>query len=770
MLRRVLFAAAFAAAGFALAAAAPQLQSILPGGWRLTPPTGPLATVGTMPQGIALSPDGKTLAVVEAGVNPAALRLLDAKTLATIKVIQLAGAFGKPIWCSGTTVCVPGAATDAIQVVDTQTGEVQPLYPSDKGSWPVAITRFFSRSNGTTVPIDVIADDRNSATGGTIDIVQSSSDGSFGTTVGQIVVVGSHPAIAIGSRDGNLIYVALRGQSSVAVLDTVAGRVIKDVAVGKHPCDLALSSDGSALFVAVCDDDTVAVIDTRTNERVATIRVGMRSARVHGYGANPNALLVHGNDLFVSLGGENSIAHLRKGRVIGYIPAGWYPTGLAMGNDGTLYVSNGKGERAPPNPQFNIRKRSNGGYVGAITVGSVRAILRVAYDHINVMTAQALSDLMPLWTPRVPAQTVLRAHGPISHVIYIIKENRSYDQVLGDISGANGDPSLVNFGREITPNQHALAQRFGVMDNAYADAQVSADGHNWTDAATVSDYVERTWPVSYGNRREGFDSQNGVGAPVPHSGYLWDDAKRAGVTYRDYGEGDCCGLPNNILTFPGLAGHYDPAFVGWNLKYSDQDRFNEWKREFDKFVTQRNLPQLEIVYFPNDHTSGTQPNMPTPEAFVATNDWVVGQLVDAVSHSPYWKSTAIFILEDDAQNGPDHVSDQRSTFYIASPYARGGIDHTHYSTVSFVRTIELLLGLAPLSIADTTTHPLYNLFAVQPVNAKPYDAIKPAIDMNAINTKAAYGSAISAHLDFSKPDAANPAVLNDILEHAVRRR
>lgn len=768
MLRRTLFAAAFAAAGVAVAAAAPHLPTILPSGWRLSLPSGRLAVVGTMPQGIALSPDGKTLAVVESGVNPAALRLLDAKTLATIKIVTLNGAYGRPLWCSGTTVCVPGAATDAIQVVDTETGEIQPL-PLDKGSWPVAVTRFFAHSNGATVPIDLTADDRNKAMGGTIEIIQSVPGVQPSP---RTIVVGSHPAAALGSLDAKIVYVALRGESSVAVVDAAGGRVIRKIAVGKHPCDLALSNDGSALFVAVCDDDAVAVIDTRTNKRVASIPVGLHSIRVHGYGANPNALLVHGNDLFVSLGGENAIAHLRKGRVIGYIPAGWYPTGLAMGSDGTLYVSNGKGESAPANPQFNPRKRSSGGYVGAITVGSVRAIPASAYGAIAASTAQAYSLLQPAWTTRSDKQTILHAHGPISHVIFVIKENRSYDQVLGDIAGANGDASLVMFGRAITPNQHALAQRFGVMDNAYADAQVSADGHNWTDAATVSDYVQRTWPVNYGNRREGFDSQNGVGAPVPHSGFLWDEAKRAGITYRDYGEDMTIngGPPIAITDHPALQGHFDPAYVGWNLKYSDQDRFNEWKREFDKFVAARNLPQLEWVYLPNDHTAGTQANMPTPEAFVATNDYVVGQLVDAVSHSPYWKSTAILILEDDAQNGPDHVSDQRSTFYIASPYARGGIDHTHYSTVSFLRTIERLLGLLPLSVADTTAQPLYHLFAMTPVNAAPYTAIKPAIDLNAINGKAAYGSALSARLDFSRPDAVESRVLNDILEHAVHKR
>jgi len=766
MHRRLPFIAALAAAAFALAAASPSMRTILPSGWRLTPPAGPIATVGTMPQGIALSPDGKTLAVVESGVNPAAVRLLDAKTLATIKSIELKGAFGKPVWCGGSMVCVPGAATDAIQVIDSESGVILPV-PLAKGSWPVSVSLFFSRQGRQTVALAVTADDHNSATGGTITIGQVAANPSIAE---RAVVVGSHPAAAIGTKDGKLSYVALRGQSSVAVVDVAAGRVVKNIAVGKHPCDLALSN--FTLYVAVCDEDAVAVIDTRTNTRIANITVGMKTARVHGFGANPNALLLHGSDLFVSLGGENAIARIRNGRVIGYIPAGWYPTGLAMGNDGTLFVSNGKGESAPANPKFDPRIRNSPGYVGAITVGSVRAIPRTAYDRINTMTAQALSDLMPLWQPRTTAETVIRPHGPISHVIYIIKENRTYDQVLGDITGANGDPSLVMFGRGITPNQHAIAERFGVLDNAYADAQVSADGHNWTDAATANDYLQRMWPVNYGNRREGYDSQNGVGADVPHSGYLWDAAKRAGITYRDYGEDMSLSAGPPIATndHPSLQGHYDPAYVGWNLKYSDQDRFNEWKREFDKFVADGKLPQLEFMYLPNDHTAGTQPNMPTPEAFMAINDWVVGQVIDAVSHSRYWKSTAIFILEDDAQNGPDHVSDQRSTFYVASPYARGGVDHSHYSTVSFVRTIELLLGLAPLSVADTTTQPLYNMFAEVPVNIEPYVAIKPNIDMTAVNKRAAYGSAISSRLDFSKPDAVNPAVLNDILKHAVRRR
>jgi hypothetical protein len=224
-----------------------------------------------------------------------------------------------------------------------------------------------------------------------------------------------------------------------------------------------------------------------------------------------------------------------------------------------------------------------------------------------------------------------------------------------------------------------------------------------------------------------------------------------------------------VNTFPGLRGNFDPAYVGWDLSYSDLSRYAEWKREFTAYVAHDNLPQLEIVYLPNDHTSGTAPGKLTPQAYVATNDEAVGKLVDMVSHSRYWKSTAIFILEDDAQNGPDHVSDQRSTFYIASPYARGGTQHGHYSTVSFVRTIELLLGIPPLSVYDATARPLYDAFATQSANAAPFTALAPALHLNETNKKTAYGAAISARLDFSHPDAVDPRVLNDIIAHATRK-
>lgn len=704
-----------------------------------------------MPQGIALSPDGSTLAVVESGTLPAALRLLDAPGLRVRSVIPLKGAFGKPVWLDENSVLVPGANADAALVVNARTGEVTPQ-PLGKGTWPVAI----AVSGG----------------GSTIAAVND-GDGTVSLTGHAAVRVGDHPADAIFSPDGATLYVSVRGSNRVAVIDARSNAVRKEISVGLHPGALALSGDGATLYVAESDDDAVGVIDTRTESKVADIAVGLRSARASGIGASPNALAVRGNDLFVSLGAENAVAIVRDRRVVERIPTGWYPTGVAVANDGTLYVSNGKGERMPANPQFDPFNRHSGGYVADITVGSVRAIAPAAYENAHANTSAVLANATPEWTPAPADATILRADGPIKHVIYVIKENRSYDQVLGDVRGADGDPKLVSFGAAITPNQHALAERFGVFDNAYTDAQVSANGHNWTDAAFANDYVERLWPPNYGGRRDLYDFQSGTGPDVPHNGYLWDGALRAHVTFRDYGEDidfPGHGIAIGINTFSGLRNAFDPQYIGWDLSYSDLSRINEWKREFDRFAANGKLPQLEVVYLPNDHTSGTAPGRLTPQAYVATNDLAVGRLVETVSHSRYWKSTAILILEDDAQNGPDHVSAQRSTFYIASPYARGGVVHAHYSTVSFVRTIEMLLGIAPLSIYDETARPLYDAFTTHIVNAAPFAAVTPGVPLDETNKKTAYGAAISAKLDFTHPDAVDPAVLNDIIEHASPRR
>jgi YVTN family beta-propeller protein len=714
---------------------------LLPSGWTLWAPNEAVATLGTMPQGIAMSPDGSELAVVESGVNPPRLHLVSVPSFRKSS-IPLPGAFGKPVWIDANHVAVAGADAGAVLLVDIAHKNVEPVQTLP-GSWPVAIARL---RDGTFAVADDI--------GGTVSIN------------GTLVHVGDHPADLALSADGTTLYASVRGPSTVVAIDVASHAIVSTIKTGLHPGALAMSADGTTLYVAESDDDTIGVIDTRTHSVSGHISVALHQDGTIGQGSSPNALLLSGQDIYVSLGAENAVGVIHRGTLVRRIPSGWYPTGLAAGGDGTLYVLNGRGEGSPPNPQFNPFRRDSPGYVGSITTGSLRAI--PAADLPN-SSGENTNPGVPEWT--APTRTVLRADGPIRHVIYIIKENRSYDQVLGDIPGADGDPKLVSFGAQFTPNQHALAKRFGIFDNAFTDAQVSANGHNWTDAAFANDYVERFWPPNYGDRRDLYDFQNGNGPDVPHNGYLWDAAKRAGITYRDYGEdidfANRLKLPVN--THPGLAGHFDPRFVGWDLQTSDDARLAEWTREFHAFVAHDNLPRLEIVYLPNDHTAGTRPGWSTPQAYVAINDYAVGRLLQTVSHSRYWRSTAVFILEDDAQNGPDHVGAQRSTFYIASPYARGGVQHAHYSTSSFVHTIELLLGLRPLSNYDATALPLYAAFTAVPVNLAPFTAVKPATDMRAVNSRAAYGSAISARLDFTHPDAVDPQLLNRLIERSARR-
>jgi len=762
MKRSIVLAVALCAIAAGAAAVAAGRGVILPSGWLLAAPQSAVVATGTMPQGIALSPDEKRLAVVESGAGPAGLRILDVPSLKLERLIKLKGAFGTPVWMDNGTVLVAGANADAILAVNVNDGTIAHSYSTGGGSWPAAV-----------------------AVGPFIDpLIASANDGNATATTTSIATgktttysIGGHPSAVIFSIDGGTLYVACRGDSTVRVIDLHKGTVTR-VGVGKHPSALALSANGETLYVANGDDDTISKINTSTLGSGGVI--GLHPTSVawkrtvptytkpddHTFGTLPNSLLARGGKLYVTLGGANTVATIAEGRIVATAPTGWYPTGAAVASDGTIYVSDGKGAGSPANPLYDpLHRKHTDQYVAAITIGSIRAI-----SHSATTSEVSLASTLP--TLPSGAGTILRSNGPIKHVIYIIKENRSYDQMLGDIPHADGDPSLVWFGRDITPNQHALADRFGVFDNAYANAQVSADGHNWTDAAIANDYVERFWPPIYGGRRDLYDVQSGAGPNVPHSGYIWDAAKRAGITYRDYGEDinePDKGVIPGWTDHPNLQSHFDPNYVGWDLGYSDLDREAEWAKEFKTFVGNGKLPAFEIVYLPNDHTSGTAPGKPTPQAYEATNDVAVGRLVDAVSHSAYWKSTAIFILEDDAQNGPDHVSAQRSTFYIASPYARGGIQHAHYSTASFVRTIELLLGLQPPSLYDTTALPLYDAFGTT-ADLRPFGVLDPKTDLKGLNTKVAYGAAASARMDWRDPDAVDADALNDILAHAVGKQ
>lgn len=712
--------------------------AVLPNGWVVRAPAGAMVQTGTMPQGAALAPSGAAIAVVESGFNQPALSIYAVPSLRLLEHVALTGAMGRPVW-TARGILVAGANADAIFVVDPKSGAVRRV-ALRRGSYPVAVTQ----RNG----IVAVATDGD-------DSVRIASLARL--TGARAIPVGHQLADVAFSNDGTKAFVTVRSSSAVAVVDVRSGAV-RTMHTQLHPGALAVV--GHTLYVAESDADSIGEYDVGTARRIADIAVGAVRGAV---GSSPDALAFDGGTLYVSLGSANAIVAIRNGRIVARYPAGWYPTGVAAGKS-RLYVIDGKGESTKPNAGFNVMGRSYYQYIAAIQYGSIRSIDLRAQALPNPQGAQG-------YDAAASAQTILHAGGPIHHAFFILKENRSYDQVLGDMPQGNGDPKLVYFGERVTPNQHALAARFGLFDNFYASGEVSDVGHNWADGAFANEYVERMWPPAYGNRNDNDETLSGAGASVPAAGYIWDAARRAGVTFRDYGE--MALLPNldghPPSTAPSLGDRFDPHYVGWNLNYSDLDRVKEWKLEFDRFLAADSVPQLEYMWLPNDHTAGTRAGALTPSAYVATNDYAVGEIVDAISHSKIWASSAIFITEDDAQDGADHVSDQRTTAYVVSPYATGGLKHQHFSTLSMIRTIELLLGMKPLSAYDATAVPLYAAFGSNP-NLAPFDVVPYRIDVNARNAKVAYGERVSEHIDFRLPDRAPPGVLADIIAHASGRR
>jgi YVTN family beta-propeller protein len=706
-----------------------------------------MAVTAPMPQGIALSPDATNLAVLESGDGPAGVRILDAATLRERSYTALKGAFGRPVWDGNGHLWVALANLHGVAYVNAA-GGLERTIDLGETTWPSAVALSPDARH-------LAFSDDASAHVGIIDLQTG--------TVEHTIPTDKHPGDLAFSPDAQTLAVANSGASTVTLVNVASARA-QTVDAGYHPAALAFAQDGTRLYVALADDDAVAVLNPARGTVTTRIPLGLAD----GAGASPNALAIGADGrIFVSCGALNAVAVLAGGKRAGLIAAGWYPSGVATAQ-GQLYIANGKGEKSRPNPQYNPFAGKRDGYVATSLSGSVR---KVALQNA-IQTENVLRNVEQI--VRAPAGTVVRTGGPIKHVIYVIKENRTYDQVLSDLPGGDGDPSLLLFGAAVTPNQHAIAKRFGLFDRAFSNAQVSADGHNWTDAAFANDYLERFWPVVYANRRFLYDFEDGADAATPRNGYLWDAAARAHISYRNYGEfvTNPSTTGSEVTTQEAnLKGHTSTAFPGFDMEFSDLDRVAIWMRDFRNDARSGMMPTLQIIRLPNDHTSGTKPGSLTPEAYVAQNDYALGQVIDAVSHSKFWRSTAIFALEDDAQNGPDHVDDQRTTFYVASPYARGGVDHSHYSTAGVVRTIELILGLHALSTYDAHARPMYAAFG-RTANVKPFTAVRPEIDLKAVNKKTAYGAERSAAMNFHDADRVDPAQLNEILyrDHARRVR
>jgi len=621
--------------------------------------------------------------------------------------------------------------------------------------------------------------------------------------VRRTVDVGAEPYTCVVSPDGKTVFVSVWGGAKVLAFDAATLDKRGEVVVGEHPNAMVFSKDATRLFVACANTNAVWVIDTAPLAAREQISIALYPNVPPGATPNGLGLSPDGNRLLVASADNNAVAVVDvsnpdRSAVAGFIPTGWYPTAAQFSRDGSrLYVLSGKGLTSAPNPrgaQPGIPGSGDGQYSGAMLQGSLsiiptpdgaalQAMTKVVYALTPLSAASVLAPASAPVASPIPGK--VGGASPITYVFYVIRENRTYDQILGDLDRGNGDPTLCLFGEEITPNAHALARDFVVFDNFYVDAEVSYDGHAYSTGAYATDFVEKIWPTNYGSRGARYLSEGGGkmrnaygNVTAPMNGYIWDSCVRAGVSVRSYGEfvsrgaepeeDRDAGKGEVIATVPGLKGRVHPRYQPYDLSIPDNARVDIWLEEFRQFELNGQLPRLNILRLGNDHTAGTRAGYPTPRAMVAENDAALGRIVEAISRSPYWKESAIFVLEDDAQNGPDHVDAHRSPAFAISPFIRrGAVDSTLYTTAGMLRTMELILGLPPMSQLDAAATPMYNAFQATPV-LTPYRALPPRIDVAEKNAVNAWGAAASARMYLAEADLAPEFELNEIVWKSVR--
>jgi YVTN family beta-propeller protein len=576
------------------------------------------------------------------------------------------------------------------------------------------------------------------------------------------------------------------------VFDLVNNLWKSSIGVGDNPNDMLLTPDGKYLYVCNANDNSVSVIDTKSKAVIETLDAALFPNSPSGSTVNSLALDAAKKRLYIANADNNCIAVFDvetpgKSFAKGFIPVGWYPTSVRLIN-GNLWVANGKGFSSKANPfgPSPIRKReevirhgfeTKGGdqveYIGGLFKGTMSILPVPSQPQLDLYTkavyrntpfslkkaelADSLASGYPI--PMRAGQT-----SPIKYIYYIIKENRTYDQVLSDLPQGNGDTSLLLFGRKITPNQHALAEKFVLLDNFYVNAEVSADGHNWSMGALANDYLEKTWPTSYGGRGGTYGGEGEREIANNKGGFIWDQCKRYGVSYRTYGEFADEGKAN----IPALKNHFSTTYPGYDLSIPDTTRFRIWKTEFDSLLKIGQIPQFNTLRFGNDHTEGLRLGRPSPFAHVADNDLAVGMFIEYLAKSPIWNETAVFILEDDAQNGADHVDAHRSPAYLAGGFVkRGYVDHTLYTTTSILRTIELILGLSPMTQYDAAATPMWRCFDTV-ARATDFKALIPGVDLRQKNTAMNEWQRRSELFNFAKEDSNNDVEFNKVLWHGIK--
>ncbi|MEE1944772.1 bifunctional YncE family protein/alkaline phosphatase family protein [Pedobacter sp. KR3-3] len=757
-------------------------QILLPNGWKISPAGHSLA-LGDLPLNTQLSPSGKFLAVTNNGQSTQSLQLIDLKTeqLVDEKVLTKAW-YGLAFSKNEQHLYVSGGNDNWIldfniansKLVKSDTIKLGPVWPKAKISPAGIVVNKANNKLYTVTKEDSCLYIINPAEQKILKKIQL-------------------PAIAYScalASDEDVLYVSLWGGRAVAVVDLAKETITEQIKVGDHPNELLLNKKGNLLFVANANDNTVSVVNTATRKVIETIATTLYATQLTGSTTNGLALSANEKTLYIANADNNclavfDVAKPGNSQSQGFIPVGWYPTSVKVTGNKIL-VANGKGNTSMANPQGPqpISKADNSGYQMGSTANNKLQYIAGLFKGTLSFIETPKPDELKTYTKQVYANTPFTAQkekladgeagnpiprqqgekSPIKHVFYIIKENRTYDQVLGDLPQGNGDSSLTLFGRKVTPNQHALAENFVLLDNFYVDAEVSADGHNWSMAAYATDVVEKTWPTSYGGRGGTTNYEGGRPVTYPKNGFIWDYCQRAGISYRSYGEFGEYGKAN----IKSLQGHMSPKSPGFNMDIPDQVRADAWEHDFDSLVVAGAVPQFSTLRISNDHTSGQKKGKISPQAAVADNDLAVGRILEHLSHSPVWKESVVFILEDDAQNGPDHVDAHRSPAYVIGPYVkRKAVIHTMYSTSGFLRTMELILGLPPMSQYDAGAMPLFECFTNKP-DFTPYKVIQPLISLETRNVAVNESSRRSEFFNFAKEDSVPDLDLNEVVWKSVK--
>jgi DNA-binding beta-propeller fold protein YncE len=780
---------------------------LLNSGWTIRP-AGQQVEVGTFPMSSALSKNGKYLLVMNAGYDPPAISVIATASKTELSRTRVADAWlGLRIDPRSDLFYVGGGSTGKVFEfsLDSSTGSV-----TAKRELP-AVEDLAHKGNALIADVELSHDGHYLYAGNLYDDLIAVIDLHTGKYLGSWKTGRRPYRIMVAPRGGQLLVTAW-GDGFIFVHDIKDGSIVSKIRVGAHPTDMLWidkpppSAEGQSsytgrIFVTAANTNNTYSFGVNDDGQLTPLETfNIATTPLHALGMTPSALAADekGVKLFVVCSDANAVAQVDiagpRSRVEGFIPTGWYPTAVTSLTNGELAILNGKGLGSHPNPGGPNPTKTGAQlhaqaspieYVGHIQKGSVQFLAVPPDDKIDALT-QTVLDNSPykdelIDQPISDEQTAYFAKhddhlSPIQHVIYIIKENRTYDQVLGDIPQGNGDKSLVLFGENITPNLHQLARDFILYDNFYENADVSADGHNWASAAIAPDYTTKVWPSEYAHRSHTYDFEGGEPANTPPAGYIWDNALQAGISVRDYGQW-CTNIPLKEATGPRQIGavkdaalipHVDMNYRGFDLEYPDVDRAKEFIREWKEFDAAGTSPQMSILRMGNDHTQGTKAGALTPLSYNADNDYAVGMLVDAVSHSNVWSSTVIFIIEDDAQNGPDHVDSHRAPVWVISPFTRRGmVDSTMYNQTSILRTMELALGMRPMTHFDAGARPMFGSFSQKP-NTQPYSAINPKIPLTDRNPAHGSGTAESARMDFSDADLADDDQLNDVLWRAIK--